>query len=185
MTHVPPDTDRVREARVVVVVPVDDPRSEPTPTTGVDIDTDTGDGDGGPANGDGACWCWTCTWVACVIVVVAMVLVWLAALAVRFGWTSKAITFATTASYVAVDMSICDVDQLRAMQWAALTVTICLSDFFWRDGIASIVAIALRLVGACALYRRQEWMHGSAARFIWIMSYIFCAKTLLVTYGYL
>ena len=182
MTHAPPDTDRAREVRVVVVVPVDDPRSEPTSTTGVDIDTDTGDGDDGLANGDDAYW--TCTWVACVVVVVAMVLVWLAVLAVQFGLTSVAITFTTTASYFAVDMCICDVDQLRVMRWAALTVTICIPDFLWRDGIALVVAITLRLVGVCALYRRQAWMHGSAAHFIWIMSYIFCAKTLLVTYGY-
>jgi hypothetical protein len=83
-------------------------------------------------------------------------------------------------------VSICDGDKLRAVQWAILTVTICLFDcigcLFWRDGIALIVTTTLRLVGVCAMHRRQAC--GSAAHFIWIMTYIFCVKTLLVTYGY-
>ena len=179
MAHIPRDTGRVREARVAVVAPLDDHRYEPTSVVGVDIETD---GDGVVARGRSM----ATAWCACGIVMVSICLAWLATRAVSYGWASVAITFTQAASYAAVDLSICDVDSLRVAQWAALAVTLCLFDrigcIFWRDGIALVVVVTMRLVGVCAMHRRQ--VYGSAVHFIWIMAYLFCAKTLLVTYGY-
>jgi hypothetical protein len=180
MTHVPPDTDRVREARVVVVAPVDDHLSEPTPVVGVGIDTDTGDGDDVRGRSmDTAC--------VCGIVMVSIGLVWLATRAVSYGWASVMLTFVGTVCFMGVDMGVGDVDRSRTVQWIVLAVATCIvkhvGSTFWRDGVAVIVSNVLRLVGVGAMHRRHA--RGVASKSVFLLYGDGSFKILLHTYGYL
>ena len=93
----------MRETRVVVA----------PPARVVGIGIDIGDGDDVRSG-------WMCVWVGCCIVISSIVLLWLAKLTVRFDFVSTAVTFIFAVSYGGVDVSVCDFDWLRGLQWIVL-----------------------------------------------------------------